>query len=238
MGVLTNVGMPVILINKLNLRIYVLVDYCQLLVYNVLLYINDWWIEYMKKLYHGTISSGAENIIKYGINLKHGKLKVDFGQGFYTTPSFSFAKSTAINRARKTNSYNQIYVEPYVLIFEYNERNAKENCNILNFTNSNTKWAQFIINNRNGFEYMNSVGSHFHNINHKYDIVQGSIADNDIVVLSQTLCNLKKKVENEDIDNMIYNYITNQVSFHTYKSLKYLELTECVIIKEKERRCC
>lgn len=34
MGVLTNVGMPVILINKLNLRIYVLVDICQLLVYN------------------------------------------------------------------------------------------------------------------------------------------------------------------------------------------------------------
>lgn len=190
------------------------------------------------KLYHGTISSGAENIIKNGINFKCGKPKVDFGQGFYTTPSFSFAKNTAINKAKKTNSYKQIYVEPYVLVFEYNERKAKEICNILNFTKLDIKWAQFIINNRNGFEYMNSIGSHFHNINQKYDIVQGSIADNEIVILAQTLKNLNKKINVNDIDNMLYNYITRQISFHTHKSLKCLQLTECVIIKEKERRCC
>lgn len=189
------------------------------------------------KLYHGTISSGAENIIKNGINFKCGKPKVDFGQGFYTTPSFSFAKNTAINKAKKTNSYKQIYVEPYVLVFEYNERKAKEICNILNFTKLDIKWAQFIINNRNGFEYMNSIGSHFHNINQKYDIVQGSIADNEIVILAQTLKNLNKKINVNDIHNMLYNYITRQISFHTHKSLKCLQLTECVIIKEKERRC-
>lgn len=190
------------------------------------------------KLYHGTISSGAENIIKNGINFKCGKPKVDFGQGFYTTPSFSFAKNTAINKAKKTNSYKQIYVEPYVLVFEYNERKAKEICNILNFTKLDIKWAQFIINNRNGFEYMNSIGSHFHNINQKYDIVQESIADNEIVILAQTLKNLNKKINVNDIDNMLYNYITRQISFHTNNSLKCLQLTECVIIKEKERRCC
>ena len=178
------------------------------------------------------------NIIKNGINFKCGKPKVDFGQGFYTTPSFSFAKNTAINKAKKTNSYKQIYVEPYVLVFEYNERKAKEICNILNFTKLDIKWAQFIINNRNGFEYMNSIGSHFHNINQKYDIVQGSIADNEIVILAQTLKNLNKKINVNDIHNMLYNYITRQISFHTHKSLKCLQLTECVIIKEKERRCC
>lgn len=53
------------------------------------------------KLYHGTISTGAENIIKNGIKLERGKPKVDFGQGFYTTPSFNFAMSTAINKAKK-----------------------------------------------------------------------------------------------------------------------------------------
>lgn len=170
------------------------------------------------KVYHGTISSGAENIIKNGISLTKGKRKVDFGQGFYTTSSFKFAKSTAMNKAKKTNSYNQVYVDPYVITFEYDERKAEENCNILSFLKSDVKWAQFIINNRNGFEYMDSIGSHFHNINQNYDIVQGSVADNDI-------------------DNMVYNYITNQISFHTDNSLKYLRLTECVIIKE-ERRCC
>lgn len=78
----------------------------------------------------------------------------------------------------------------------------------------------------------------FHNINQKYDIVQGSIADNEIVILAQTLKNLNKKINVNDIDNMLYNYITRQISFHTHKSLKCLQLTECVIIKEKERRCC
>lgn len=78
----------------------------------------------------------------------------------------------------------------------------------------------------------------FHNINQKYDIVQGSIADNEIVILAQTLKNLNKKINVNDIDNMLYNYITRQISFHTNNSLKCLQLTECVIIKEKERRCC
>lgn len=87
-----------------------------------------------------------------------------------------------------------------MITFEYDERKAEENCNILSFIKSDVKWAQFIINNRNGFEYMDSIGSHFHNINQNYDIVQGSVADNDI-------------------DNMVYNYITNQISFHTDNSL-------------------
>ena len=45
--------------------------------------------------------------------------------------------------------------------------------------------------------------------------------------------NLNKKINVNDIDNMLYNYITRQISFHTHNSLKCLQLTECVIIKEK-----
>ena len=48
----------------------------------------------------------------------------------------------------------------------------------------------------------------FYNFNQKYDIVQGSIADNEIVILAQTLKNLNKKINVNDIDNMLYNYIT------------------------------
>ncbi len=77
------------------------------------------------RLYHGTVSTGAENIIKNGIKLERGKPKVDFGQGFYTTTSLNFAKNTAMNKAK--------------------------------------------------------AGTHFHNINHKYDIVKGAIADNEMI---------------------------------------------------------
>ena len=48
------------------------------------------------QIYHGTISTGAENIIKNGVVLEKGKPKVDFGQGFYTTSSYAFAQSQVI----------------------------------------------------------------------------------------------------------------------------------------------
>lgn len=187
------------------------------------------------KLYHGTISTGAENIINNGIKLEHGKPKVDFGQGFYTTPSFNFAMSTAINKANKTNAYNfQTYVEPYVLTYQFDQEKANKYCNVLNFNKTNIKWAQFIINNRNGYNYMNKARTHFHNIGHKYDIVKGAIADNEIVVLAKTLNDLNAKVTDDDINNILYNYFTRQISFHTYKSLAYLHLTQCDIIREKK----
>ena len=86
------------------------------------------------KLYHGTISTGAENIIQNGIKLERGKPNVDFGQGFYTTPSFKFAMSTAMNKANKTNIYNnQLNVKPCVLTYNFDFKNAKKNCTRFNF---------------------------------------------------------------------------------------------------------
>nr|DAI14015.1 MAG TPA: hypothetical protein [Caudoviricetes sp.]DAW98196.1 MAG TPA: hypothetical protein [Bacteriophage sp.] len=38
--------MPVILINKSDLRMYVSVVFCRLLVYNIVLYIDNWGIYY------------------------------------------------------------------------------------------------------------------------------------------------------------------------------------------------
>ena len=92
----------------------------------------------------------------------------------------------------------------------------------------------FIVNNRNGFEYMNCIGSEFHNIKHNFDIVQGAIADKEIVLLAKTLNNLKKKVKEEDVNNILYDYMTKQISFHTYASLEYLQVTRCDIIREKK----
>lgn len=186
-------------------------------------------------LYHGTISSGADNIIKNGISLSKGKLKVDFGQGFYTTPSLEFAKSTAVNKANKTNSYMRAeHVKPYVLTYEFNELAANNTCNILSFTETDLDWTQFIINNRNGNDYVSHIGSDFHNIAHRYDIVKGAIADKDIVLLAKLLNDTNKKATIENIKNIIYHYDTQQISFHTYKSLSYLKLTSCDIIKRKE----
>ena len=58
---------------------------------------------------------------------------------------------------------------------------------------------------------MNAIDSNFHNINGYFDIIQRAIADKIIVMLSKTLNGLKKKVSKNDINNMLYNYITRQI---------------------------
>lgn len=187
-------------------------------------------------VYHGTISSCAENIIKNGILLKKGKPRVDFGQGFYTTSSYKFAKSTAENKAAKTNMhYGEELVVPSILKFHVDESIFRQ-MNILEFKEENIKWAQFIVNNRNGFEYMKDVNSHFHNLKQKFDIVIGSIADNQISLLTNELKMLKEKICADDLRNMKYTYHTNQVSFHTQRSLTCLDLFECDIITQNKQK--
>lgn len=187
-------------------------------------------------VYHGTISSCAENIIKNGILLEKGKPKVDFGQGFYTTNSYGFAKSTAKNKAEKTNMHcGKNYVRPIVLKFDICDGLMRE-FNVLKFSDANLKWAQFIINNRNGYEYIKKINSHFHNLDHKFDIVIGSIADNKISLLAKELKELKEKVTDTDICNMVYPYYTNQISFHTSKSLSCIKLLDCDIIINNQKK--
>ena len=187
--------------------------------------------ELQVELYHGTISICAENIVKNGILLNKGKPKVDFGRGFYTTPSYNFAKSTAINKADKTNAYyTESYVFPYVLKYTINEEYFKL-MNKLEFERDDTNWAQFIVNNRNGIEYMRSINCFFHNIRGKYDIVKGGIADNQITLLVKELLKSRRRVSVTDLSNILYAYPTSQISFHTKRSLSCIELVSCDIIK-------
>lgn len=183
-------------------------------------------------LYHGTISTCAENIINNGIDLLKGNKSVDFGQGFYTTPSMKFATNTATNKAFKTNVYYDYeYCKPVVLSFCYSPSN---NLRILNFYRRDLKWAQFIINNRNGFKYLHTTHQKFHNLTGYFDIVIGEIADNKITSIAQELLLLGEKLSENDFENMLYQYKTSQYSFHTEKSLSCLELVSCDIIEEKK----
>lgn len=188
------------------------------------------------KIYHGTISSCAENIIKNGIDLTKGKPKVDFGPGFYTTKSYHFASSTAKNKAEKTNLYfGEIRVLPVVLEYSVNEE-VLQGLNILKFHDENINWAQFIINNRNGYTYMHDVNSLFHNLKQKFDVVIGSVADQQITLLAKELYRLKERVSKNDLQKMKYTYHTNQISFHTPKSLTCIDLVSCDTITTNQQK--
>ena len=67
------------------------------------------------KLYHGTNYSSAINIVNHGIDLKYSKPYLDFGPGFYTTPSYDHAALAAIRTTQKYNAKNNKNEEPYIV---------------------------------------------------------------------------------------------------------------------------
>ena len=111
-----------------------------------------------------------------------------------------------------------------VNIFELDEKIfTDKQINIKIFDKPTKEWAKFILNNRNReFKNENSIES---NIDNKYDLVIGPVADDDIIVLFRTFTN-----GIIDIDTLIkeltYKELTDQYSFHTEKSLKYLRRIE------------
>ena len=71
------------------------------------------------KLYHGTNYSSAINIVDNGIDLKYSKPYLDFGAGFYTTPSYEHAATAAIRATQKYNAKYGTSEEPYIVAVDY-----------------------------------------------------------------------------------------------------------------------
>lgn len=105
------------------------------------------------RLYHGTDLSQAENIIKKGVDVRIGRKYLDFGQGFYLTPSYIQAKTWSERRNI-----------PCVLEFELDDTNLKTK---QSYT-ADREWAEFVIRNRLGMPV------------DKYDCVAGPMADTGV----------------------------------------------------------
>ena len=160
------------------------------------------------KLYHGSISIVKEP------NLQILNYRTDFGRGFYTTTDIEQAKKwTKIKRERITKKDSSELPHGYVNIYEYNEKN---NLNILNFEETSRKWLEFVFNNRGSDSLI-----------HKYDIVMGPVANDN---LYQVLVNYENGVYDieETIKRLKTYTLTNQISFHTDESLKYLKYIETI----------
>lgn len=76
------------------------------------------------KLYHGTNYSSAINIVNHGIDLKYSRPYLDFGPGFYTTPSYNHAALTAVRAARKADlRRHKKGEEPYIVEIKLSSAN-------------------------------------------------------------------------------------------------------------------
>ena len=177
-------------------------------------------MEMRKTYYHGTDLDSAIDICKK-ICLNKSSESLDFGPGFYITESRKTAERWALRKARVRKK------EAAIVIIDFNYSQAEPY--IVKFEND-LRWGQFVINNRNGYEYINKIVCNEHNLDAKYNITYGRIADYFVSDVARDLKNKGIPLENlNDILNPFYSY---QYAFHTEKALGFLKCLKYEIVKE------
>jgi hypothetical protein len=189
------------------------------------------------KLYHGTNYSSAMSIFMNGIDLSCSKPYLDFGAGFYTTPSYAHAAISAIRTTKKYNAKYGTHEEPYIVKINYIPT-GEGNLSIISYPRHSEKWGRFVLNNRLTQEMLHTYHIIEHNQDAKYDVCCGEIADGSIV-------NIAYKVNNqiimpEDVDYRAFLKDSGQVypqqySFHTLKAISCIEVISCDIIENKQK---
>ncbi len=160
------------------------------------------------RLYHGS------NTEINKIDFSKCRPYKDFGQGFYLTTIQEQAEKMATRVSRIYGG------TPCVTIFEFDEAALYDNhlnCRI--FENPSKEWAIFVINNRN--RNFSPVVDLECNLDCKYDLVIGPIANDDLALLFRQFSNGLIGVDTL-VKEMEFKELTNQYSFHTKKALQYL----------------
>lgn len=163
-------------------------------------------------LYHGS------NMKIEQIDLNKCRPFKDFGQGFYCTAIEEQAELMAKRVARIYGG------NPEITKFEFDEsifNNEKINSKI--FNNPSEEWALFVLNNRDRkFKKHESLKC---NIDNKYDVVVGPVADDDLALLFRTFTRGLIDIDTL-VKEMKYKRFSNQYSFHSEKALEFLKVVK------------
>jgi hypothetical protein len=189
------------------------------------------------KIYHGTNYSSAINIMTNGIDLKYSKKYLDFGIGFYTTPSYDHAAFSAI---RATDKFNKRYgksEEPYIVTMDFALKRDLE-LSVKQLVRHSDSWGRFVLNNRLTGDILDAYGINEHNQDGRYDICYGEIADGNIANIAYQV-NIGKKLP-EDVDYHEFlkkkgKDYPQQYSFHTAEAFSCITLLSCDIIINKQK---
>lgn len=162
------------------------------------------------KLYHGS------TVIIEKPNLEILNYRTDFGRGFYTTTDIEQAKKWTKIKKDRLERQNNNDIHKYINVYEYIE---DSDLKIKDFTGADEEWLKFIYSNRQSDELI-----------HDYDIVKGPVANDN---LYQVLVGYENGIYNMDetIQRLKTYLLTNQISFHTQKTincLKYIETIEVI----------
>lgn len=175
-------------------------------------------------VYHGTISIHKDSLLS-GIDVNKGYYFADFGQGFYTTGNYEQALQLAKDRTKAYSKLNKTaLVHPIVVTYniDKSELNSKSYKGLI-FDSANSKWKEFIYNNRVG---KNFVVSTYHNLTRKYDYVYGCVADSNITGMTKQIRS-KQITYGAFVDELkpLKAGHYNQLSFHTCRSIRILKFS-------------
>lgn len=160
-------------------------------------------------LYHGSNCDIQE------IDLNKCKPNKDFGKGFYLTTLKEQAQRMASRVAKMFGGIS------YLNIYQFDDKIIQQNIlNIKTFETPNEEWAKFVITNRNYRHIKDHQADH--NIDNRYDIVIGLIANDDLALLFRQFSDGLISTETL-INEMKFKKLTNQYSFHTNKAIAYLK---------------
>ncbi len=151
------------------------------------------------------------NIIKE-IDIKHGRINADFGQGFYLSSDLDFSKKWARLREKQDTIINYYSLDINDL-------------KILNFKERNNDWLNYIFKNRNGYG----------DIYKDYDVIIGPIANDTIFdlygILTSGFINNETALKILNNDPLYYQIvIKSEKAKSQLKFLKY-EIIDKEIIK-------
>lgn len=160
-------------------------------------------------LYHGSNTN-----IK-SISLAMCRPYKDFGRGFYLTE----LNEQAIKMAKRVA---KIYGgEPIVNTYEIKDDFLNDTeLNIRKFDDQPAEdWARFVMNNRS--RIFTDYSRKECNLDNKYDIVVGPVANDDMAMLFRQYQNEIITFDNL-ISGMTFRKTTNQYSFHTERAIALL----------------
>ena len=159
------------------------------------------------RLYHGS------NMAITDIDLSRCRPNKDFGLGFYLSPDKTAAEKMAHRTVKRFGG------SPYVMTYDFNDADL-ERFTLRRFEKSSVEWAMFVMANRRGV-----IDAQEHNLDNKFDVVVGPIANDDLALLFRQFSRRLLTVEML-MREMQYKELTIQYSFHTQQTVSLLKLIE------------
>lgn len=158
-------------------------------------------------LYHGS------NTQVEAVDLSRCRPNKDFGQGFYLTPDKSAAEKMALRTVRRFGG------SPFLMMYDFDETQSGNIAQKV-FEAPSVEWAMFVMANRRA-----DVDAQDHNLDNRYDVVVGPVANDDLALLFRQFSRGLLTVEML-MHEMQFKRLITQYSFHTNSAISLLKLIE------------